>query len=329
MSNLVINNGSGYIKWGFDNEDFPSEKIPNIISSDLYETYPRSSIVNGTISDWEELVNIWDCSLNKKGIKCEEQKLLISLPLANFQKDRLYEILFEYFNFKSVYLADPNCLSLYGSGRRTGLIVDCGHHLTQINPVFEGYYLESLSKIINLGGQNIDEYLLGFIKNSGCPIQSLSFSKLHQFKHDCHQNRIMKDYQLPDGQVLKLDNIQINDMSNIMMNPSLIGKDTKGCGHQIVETIHSCDLNIRNHLFDNIILSGGNSLLTNFGKKLNTSISSYSEKKKFKVIEHLNPDNLQWQGGAIISQLCTFEKISITKKDFNEDKYTKKNISLD
>ena len=311
MDTLIINNGSGYIKSGLSHLNEPNVIIPCLETNNLESSDFKEPIRNGTVCDWDSLTTIWESIISITGVSPEEQGLLITLPLQNFSKSKLYEIMFEYFNFKSVYIGEPNCLTLYGTARTTGLIYDCGHHLTQINPIFEGYHLDTESRIINLGGRDIDNYLLKKIKVLNIPYKSSSL-EVHRFKHQLNSQSPTK-YQLPDGQSITLDNFEI---SEILFKPSLIGKEIKGCQFLIGETINSCDLNVREQLKNNIILSGGTTLINNFKEKLNESISTFFN-NNIKVIAHSNQQYLQWKGGSIISQLSVLRNLSVNKNDYN------------
>lgn len=49
------------------------------------------------------------------------------------------EMMFETFEVPSLYLANHSVLSLYATGRTTGLIIDSGHGTTHIVPIYDGY----------------------------------------------------------------------------------------------------------------------------------------------------------------------------------------------
>ena len=311
MDTLIINNGSGYIKSGLSHLNEPNVVVPCFETNNFENSDLKGPIKNGTVCDWDSLTNIWESIISITDITPQEQGLLITLPLQNFSKSKLYEIMFEYFNFKSVYIGEPNCLTLYGTARTTGLIYDCGHHLSQINPIFEGYHLDTESRIINLGGKDIDDYLLKKIKGLNIPSMS-SYLEFHKFKHQINCRSPTK-YQLPDGHLITLDNFR---MSEILLNPSLIGKEVKGCQFLIGDTINSCDLNVREQLKNNIILSGGTTLIKNFKERLNESISIFFN-NNIKVITHSNQQYLQWKGGSIISQLSLYKHLSVSKSDYN------------
>lgn len=323
MTTVIINNGSGYIKFGLNNQNVPTLRAPCLLTNNYENPHSQMPIRNGTVYDWDSLSSIWETLLSKHKIKPEEFKLLLTLPLPNFSKNKLYEILFEYFNFKSVYIGDPKCLTLYSSGRTTGLIYDCGHHLTQINPVYQGYHLDTQSKIINFGGRDLDDYLLNKITNSSHSSRKITYEELHKFKHQLNKQSTNK-YQLPDGHTIMTSENDFS-LSEILLKPSVIGKDIQNCGLQITDTIKSCDLNTRHDLQNNIILSGGTTLVSNFEHKLNLYLSS-SLDRNVKVIHHPNQQYIEWMGGSIVSELSFFEDLSITRNDYLFD--NKKNLYI-
>ena len=49
--------------------------------------------------------------------------------------------MFETFDVPAFYLAKQTSLSLYSSGKMTGLALDFGDGVTQIDPIYEGYQL--------------------------------------------------------------------------------------------------------------------------------------------------------------------------------------------
>ena len=51
--------------------------------------------------------------------------------------------MFEVFNIPKLYIANTGVLSLYASGRITGLVVDQGDGVTFSMPIYEGYMIEN------------------------------------------------------------------------------------------------------------------------------------------------------------------------------------------
>jgi actin len=51
------------------------------------------------------------------------------------------EIMFEKFEVPAFYIANPGVLSLYSSGKTTGLVLESGEGVTHTVPIYEGYPL--------------------------------------------------------------------------------------------------------------------------------------------------------------------------------------------
>lgn len=67
--------------------------------------------------------------------------------------------MFETFNCPSYYVIIQAILSLYASGRTTGIVVDSGDGVTHTVPIYEGYALPHAVMRINLAGRDITEWM--------------------------------------------------------------------------------------------------------------------------------------------------------------------------
>ena len=50
----------------------------------------------------------------------------------------LLQVMFENFNIPGMYVAIQGVLSLYATGRTTGIVLDSGDGVSQILPIYEG-----------------------------------------------------------------------------------------------------------------------------------------------------------------------------------------------
>ena len=69
------------------------------------------------------------------------------------------EIMFETFEVPALYLANQAVLSLYSSGKTTGVVLDAGYGVTHAVPVFDGYALPHAIEKIALGGADLTDYM--------------------------------------------------------------------------------------------------------------------------------------------------------------------------
>merc|ERR1712173_430011 len=127
---LVVDNGSGMCKAGFAGDDAPRSVFPSIVGRPKYE-----GIMPGM---GQKEVYVGDEAQTKRGI------LQLKYPIehgivANWEK--MTQIMFETFSTPAMYIAIQAVLSLYASGRTTGIVMDSGDGVSHTVPIYEGYAL--------------------------------------------------------------------------------------------------------------------------------------------------------------------------------------------
>ena len=127
----------------------------------------------------------------------------------------------------------------------------------------------------------------------------------------------------------------------ILFNPQLIGDESPGLHELTSLAISKTDLDLRPILYQNIILSGGNTLLQNFGDRMlkelkelqqpqqedsKTSIWNknvlndvYNTKMKVKIYAPPERKYSTWIGGSILAGLSTFKKMWVTSEEYHEN----------
>lgn len=171
-------------------------------------------------------------------------------------------------------------LSLYASGRTTGVVLDCGDGVTHAVPVYEGFALPHSIMRVDLAGRDVTNHLQLLLRRSGYTFNTTAEHELvRQIKEKCcvvsfnasdqeHQATQPKyQYQLPDG-----SNIEIGSEAfrapEILFQPDLIGSESKGIHDCMVKSIMKADIDLRRSLFSQMVLSGGSTLFPGFGDRL-------------------------------------------------------------
>lgn len=114
-------------------------------------------------NDWDDMEKIWESIFSHPKINCppESQPVLFSECSENpkSNRERIAEIMFEKYKVPALYFASKPVLSLYASGKSTGLVLQMGHSVTQAVPIYEGFPLSHAIVRMNFGGADLTEYL--------------------------------------------------------------------------------------------------------------------------------------------------------------------------
>lgn len=74
--------------------------------------------------------------------------------------------MFEVFNVPCLYVSVQAVLSLYSSGRTSGLVVDSGDSITFTVPIHEGYAVSHATQKLPLGGRDLTKYLSDLVNQT-------------------------------------------------------------------------------------------------------------------------------------------------------------------
>jgi centractin len=98
-----------------------------------------------------------------------QHPVLLTEPPLNprSNRDTAAQILFETFNVPALYTSIQAVLSLYASGRTTGIVLDAGDGVSHAVPVYEGFAMPSSIRRIDVAGRDVTEYMQLLLRKSG------------------------------------------------------------------------------------------------------------------------------------------------------------------
>ena len=79
----------------------------------------------------------------------------------------MIEIMFDTFHVPAFYLAIQAVLSLYSSGKITGLVLDSGDGVTHTVPIYDGYALPHAIERNDLAGRDLTQVMAKLLNEIG------------------------------------------------------------------------------------------------------------------------------------------------------------------
>ena len=196
----VLDGGSSRTKFGLSGHDAPQGVIDSCVGypktsmpaiptgKDFYigaEAHQKRGLLirkfaieHGVVQNLDDMEKIWKHVLDEElgvvvGAEDEAAEdgrgVLMTEPPWNPRenRERTTGMMFESFGTRRFYLGVNAVLSLYASGRTTGVVVDCGGAVSHVVPIYEGYSMPHAVQRFNKGGRDLTDFLCKILFESG------------------------------------------------------------------------------------------------------------------------------------------------------------------
>jgi centractin len=272
-------------------------------------------------------------SKNQLNSTSEEHPVLLTEAPLNPRKNRekMAEIFFETFNVPALYISMQAVLSLYSTGRTTGVVLDSGDGVTHAVPIFEGFALPHSVMRNDIAGREVTKYLKLMLRKEGFNFNTTAEFEIvkHIKERACYlsSNPIKEEtsqvdkfpYTLPDGSVIELGSSRYR-APELIFRPDLVGDESEGIHEILANSVLKSDMDLRKTLYSNIVLSGGSTLFKGFGDRLLNELKRAAPKDiKIKIASPKERLYSTWIGGSILASLDTFKKMWISKREYEAE----------
>ena len=323
---VVIDNGSGSMRAGIAGDLIPSVIFPMVLGMDInekemlyfgyegeggreskYEVY--SPVQNGIITHWDNMEAIWEYTLEEQLNYINNAPILISEVPWNLDENRqrMAEIFFERFDVSGLFPVDQASLSFWNQGKSKGIVVTSGYGCTYSVPIIGGIPVLYALNRSHVTGKTLNEYFERKLIDKGYSFPKYRDKKvLSQIKESAcyykgHGKFIHRtEYKLANGTKYIPDEL-LHEVPEALFNPKLVGMGDSGIHELIQESIRSTPADFRKEMCQNIIISGGNTNIIGFSRKVDHMLSNGSYVPFRYSNVGSSETNSTWLGGSLMA----------------------------
>eukprot|EP00924_Labyrinthula_sp_SR-Ha-C_P011710 augustus_masked-scaffold_17-processed-gene-6.6-mRNA-1 protein AED:0.30 eAED:0.30 QI:0/-1/0/1/-1/1/1/0/362 len=344
---IVIDCGASTCKLGYSGEDDPLFVFPSLLYTKKHRTKLKHKIYIGEeaieranpnhlvspfhlgiVSDWDTLQKIFYHSFfSELRHDPSDIPIIITEPPLNPKqnRERLTQILFEDFNVLAMYIGISATLTLYASGRTSGVVLDSGCDVSYAVPIHEGYCLPHAIQVLDFGGRTITSALKRQIKLCLKYPETIQMKLLDNVKKEhCYlaidfyeemknfDSALEKPIHLIDENFVKLGRSAFEVPEKVLFGE-------RGIHEAVYNSIMKCSFGDRREFFSNIVLGGGNTLIKGLADRLTKEITALAlPGYRIKVVAIPERANSSWIGGSILASLETFQEMWVLREEYDK-----------
>eukprot|EP00178_Gracilaria_changii_P002715 TRINITY_DN13_c0_g1_i4.p2 TRINITY_DN13_c0_g1~~TRINITY_DN13_c0_g1_i4.p2 ORF type:complete len:402 (-),score=103.41 TRINITY_DN13_c0_g1_i4:1112-2317(-) len=319
---------------------YVGEKL-GALSGVLRVEYPMH---RGMVRDWNGAEEIWRHVSNELlSVAHGEHPFVVTENALNARsnRERMAEFFFESLNAPSLCVALPAVLSLYASGRSSGLVLDMGDTVTTAVPVLHGHVATHAVQRSELGGRDMSERLCTLLRKSGAALFATSSERqtVRRLKERfCYVAEDAREQErrvvaqggaggalgvratLPDGNQIALGAERFR-AAEIAFRPALVGSEQLGAAQCVLSCVQQVDMGARATLLANVLLTGGSTLLPGFARRVLRELRAAQRSRDGALRVYAPRDRLSsaFSGGSILGSLSsTLRSLAVWRSEYFE-----------
>lgn len=300
----------------------------------------------GVIKDWDAIEKVWHHLFHQElDVHPNEHPMVFCEPHIHpkLSRERITQILFEKFTLPGLYFQSHGVLALYSTGKTSGCVFDSGHCLSHVVPVLDGFAQVQNVARISMAGRDITNYLKNLLSDqlgshsAGATPAGSSISPVDvciarakekfgyiatnydQELSSCSQDGSLdKTFELPDGNQITLGSERFK-CAEAIFQPALMGKHMCSAHECIYTAISQCNYFIRDDLFGNVVISGGNMAFPGICDRMTLELAALAPSSiKVNVEASDSRKHAVWLGGSQLASIQMFPQMWVSKSEYDE-----------
>jgi actin-related protein len=327
FSTVVIDLGAGFVKAGLAGAEGPTVVFPRAAGDGA----PRDGWES---HGWEDAEAVLDRVFSRElGVDPERCRVLVVEPvgMSTAPRENMTRVLFERFGVAGFYTKSAAVLTLYGTGRIDGIVVDAGERSSSVVPVSQGFVLPRSIQRLGLGGWGLTSAMMKLLAEAGSPFSSPADRDLVRGikEASCYVatdfaaelaasggGAATQPFTLPSGQVLTLGSERFR-CPEALFQPNLAEVDAPGLSRMVVDAISGCDRFLRRTLAGAIVLTGGSTRFEGLAARLQAEVNAQLPSMEVQVRTPAER-HTAWLGGSLLASLSSFEQMWMSASDYAE-----------